>query len=419
MKLLFLHQNFPGQYLHYLRCLIARGGHDLLFLSQPNGNSMAGVRKMEYPLVRQPAKNPDPAVREFDLAMLRAQSVAARARQLVALGYAPDAIIGHNGWGELLHLREVWPDAAIIPYFEFHFAPDGLDVTFDPEFPLPPERRSVVRMRNATSFLGLDLATLGQTPTRFQHSTYPAWAQERIRIVPEGADLELFRPDLSAEFALGGHVWRAGKGRRLVTYVSRNLEPYRGTHVVLRALPQLLAACPDVDVVLVGGDGVSYGAACPGGGSWKDRFLAELGGALDPARVFFPGKIPYDAFRRMLQVSSLHLYLTYPFVASWSLREAMAAGCCILGGDTATVSEFITPGQTGMLFPTLRPDLLAEAAIALLADTRLRRRLGRGARAWAETHLRMEDHFAAMDALVADAMALQGGTGVPRRRAMG
>lgn len=408
MKLLFLHQNFPGQYLHYLRRLIAQGRDDLLFLSQPNANAMAGVRKMEYPLIRQPAQNPDPTVREFDLAMLRAQSVAARARQLVALDYRPDVIIGHNGWGEMLHLREVWPDVPIIPYFEFHFDPAGLDVNFDPEFPMADERRSIVRIRNATSFLGLDLATLGQTPTRFQHSTYPAWAREKLRIVPEGADLELFRPDPKAEFALGGRVWRAGKGRRLVTYVSRNLEPYRGTHIVMRALPQILAACPDVDVMLVGGDGVSYGAACPDGGSWKDRFLRELDGQLDPDRVFFPGKIPYEAFQQMLKVSSLHLYLTYPFVASWSLREALAAGCCILGSDVPTVSEFITPGVTGALFPFLRPDLLAEAAIELLADGRLRKRLGRGARAWAEANLRMEDSFATMDALIAEAMALEG-----------
>jgi len=409
VKLLFLHQNFPGQYLHYLRRLIAQGTHDLLFLSQPNANAMAGVRKMEYPLVRRPARNPDASVREFDLAMLRAQSVAARARQLVALGYRPDAILGHNGWGELLHLREVWPDVPIIPYFEFHFDPAGLDVNFDPEFPMADERRSIVRIRNATSFLGLDLATLGQTPTRFQHSTYPAWAQDKLRVVPEGADLELFRPDAEAEFALGGHAWRAGTGRRLVTYVSRNLEPYRGTHVVLRALPRILAECPDVDVVLVGGDGVAYGAACPDGGTWKDHFLREMGGALDPARVFFPGKIPYEAFRQMLQVSSLHLYLTYPFVASWSLREAMAAGCCILGSDVPTVSEFITHGETGALFPFLRPDLLAEAAVGLLADAAARRRLGQGARAWAERHLRMEDSFAALDRLIGDAMALEGG----------
>ncbi len=407
MKLLFLHQNFPGQYLHFLRHLIAQKRHDLLFLSQPNANAMQGVRKMEYPLVRTPLANPDPLLREFDLAMLRAQSVAVRARQLVALGYKPDAILGHNGWGELLHLREVWPDVPIIPYFEFHFDPAGLDVNFDPEFPMEDARRSIVRMRNATSFLGLDVATLGQTPTRFQASTYPAWAQEKLRIVREGADLELCRPDPKAEFALGGHTWRAGKGRRLVTYVSRNLEPYRGTHIVLRALPRILRECPDVDVVMVGGDGVSYGAACPGGGSWKDHFLREMEGQIDPGRVFFPGPIPYDAFRRLLQVSSLHLYLTYPFVASWSLREAMATGCCILGSDVPTVSEFITHDQTGALFPFLRPDLLAEAAIGLLADGRQRRRLGKAARGWAEENLRLEDTFDAMEALIAEATEIE------------
>lgn len=418
MKLLFLHQNFPGQYLHILRRHIREGVHDLLFLSQPNTNSLAGVRKMEYPLVRAPLKQADPLLHDFDLAMLRAQSVAARARELVKLGYEPDVILGHNGWGELLHLREVWPRVPIVPYFEFYYHTSGLDVDFDPEFPMDADKRSQVRIRNATNLLGLELATLGQVPTRFQGSTYPSWAQPKLRHVPEGVDLDLCRPDPGAEFAIGERRWRKGSGRRLVTYVSRNLEPYRGTHIVIRALPKLLAACPDVDMVLVGGDSVSYGAAPAGGGGWKDRFLAELDAPLDPERVFFPGKVPYESFRAMLQASSLHLYLTYPFVASWSLREALASGCTILGSDVGPVQEFVTHGETGMLFPFLRHDLLAEAAIDLLADPAQAARLGARAREWAEAHLTLDETHRTMDAVMEEAIALEvsAGQGFPARR---
>lgn len=405
MKILFVHQNFPGQYLHVLRRYRKQGTHDLLFLTLPNNNTISGVRKMEYPLVRAAAQGSDPFTIDFEAAMLRAQSVAARARRLVELGYEPDLILGHNGWGELLHLREVWPRVPVIPYFEFYYRTEGLDVDFDPEFPLGAAKRSQIRVRNATNLLGLEIATLGQTPTRFQADTYPDWAQPKLRIVPEGVDLDLCRPDPEAAFRLGERVWTRGGSRRLVTFVSRNLEPYRGFHVVLRALPKLLAACPDVDVVMVGGDETSYGAPCPQG-TWREHFLAEMAGRLDLSRVFFPGKISYDSYRSLLATSSLHLYLTYPFVASWSLREAMATGCCILGADVAPVREFVADGETGRLAPFLDHERLADEAVALLGDDAARVRLGGAARAWAERHLTLDAQHAAFDALVAEAMGV-------------
>lgn len=405
MKLLFIHQNFPGQYLHVLRRYRAQGEHELLFLTLPNGNVINGIRKLEYPLVRAATPGVDPYAADFELAMLRAQSVATMARRLGRLGYAPDLVLGHNGWGEMLHLREVWPRVPIIPYFEFYYRTEGLDVDFDPEFPLGPAKRSQVRCRNATNLLGLEVATLGQTPTRFQADTYPAWAQDKLRLVPEGVDLALCQPDPTASFRLDGRVWRRGGGRRLVTFVSRNLEPYRGFHVALRALPRLLAACPDVDVVMVGGDETSYGAPCPQG-TWRAHFLREMEGRLDLERVFFPGKIAYDAYRALLQTSALHLYLTYPFVASWSLREAMAMGCCILGAEVAPVREFLRHGETGWLTPFLDPGALADAAAGLLADDLARARLGQAARGWAEAHLTLDAQHAAFDGMVAEAMGV-------------
>ena len=405
MKILFVHQNFPGQYLHILRRYRAQGEHDLLFLTLPNNNAVEGVRKMEYPLVRGGAPGVDAFTTDFEAAMLRAQSVATMARRLGRLGYVPDLVLGHNGWGELLHLREVWPRVPIIPYFEFYYRTEGLDVDFDPEFPLGQTKRSQIRCRNATNLLGLEIATLGQTPTRFQADTYPDWAQPKLRLVPEGVDLDLCRPDPAASFRLGNRSWTRGRGRRLLTFVSRNLEPYRGFHVALRALPRLLDACPDLDVVMVGGDETSYGAPCPDG-TWRTHFLREMEGRLDLGRVFFPGKIAYDAYRALLQVSALHLYLTYPFVASWSLREAMAAGCCVLGADVAPVREFLSHGETGWLTPFLDPAAMAEAAIGLLADDALRARLGGAARGWAERHLTLDGQHAAFDAVVEEAMGV-------------
>jgi len=254
----------------------------------------------------------------------RAEAVAATARSLRQLGFTPDAIIGHHGWGELLSLPDVWPDAPILGYLEFFYRVRGADVNFDPEFPMRPEEFARVRAKNAVNLLALGLEREGQSPTEWQRSTYPDWAQPRIALLREGANLDLCRPDPGARrtaLEVGG--MRVAPEDKLVTYVARDLEPYRGFHVVMRALPRLLRARRDVKVVLVGGDGVSYGALPPRG-TWRQQMLEEVGAALDTTRVVMPGRIEYDAYRRMLQRSDAHLYLTYPFVASWSLREALA-----------------------------------------------------------------------------------------------
>jgi glycosyltransferase involved in cell wall biosynthesis len=188
---------------------------------------------------------------------------------------------------------------------------------------------------------------------------------------------------------------------KLITYVSRDLEPYRGFHIMMRALPRLLRGRDDIRVVMVGGDGVSYGLA-PREGSWRSLLLTELKGEIDLDRVAFPGRIEYELYLRMLQRSDAHIYLTYPFVASWSLREALAIGCPVIGSDTAPVREFITGGDNGLLVPFLDPNALADRVLDLLEDRALSRRLRRNARRYAERHLAMPDYLASYDGLIQD-----------------
>lgn len=400
MRFLFVHQNCPGQYVHYVRHLLARG-EEVFFLTAPNGNEILGLRKITYlpHAASTPAIHADAV--EFENAMIRARSAHDMAVKLRGLGMRPDVILGHNGWGEMLHFEDVWPDVPRIGYFEFYYHTHGLDVDFDSEFPMVEERRALVRVKNAVNLLGLEAATLGQTPTHFQRSTYPVWAQEKIVVVPEGAPLDICRPDPAAHFHLPGigRSWRAGKGRRLLTYVARNLEPYRGIHSMLRALPRVLAAVPDLDVVIVGGDGVSYGAA-PAEGSWKDHFLAELGPRLDMERIFFAGHIDFADYAKLLKVSAVHVYLTYPFVASWSLREALATGCAIVASDTEPVREFISHEENGLLVPFHDPAAIGDAVIRLLSDTGLSSGLRQAARRYAEAHLDAAQHIVYLDALV-------------------
>lgn len=409
MKYLFVHQNFPGQYLHFVRRLAAQGQHDVVFISAPNENQIRGVQKLVYRLPSLEKFATPPDAQEFAVASLRAQAVARLAAELARLGFTPDVIIGHHGWGELLNIRDVWPDAPLLGYFEFYYHTAGIDVGFDPEFPVDPALFSRIRAKNAVNLLALTMPGEGQTPTRWQRSTFPPWAASRLTLAPEGVDLGVCRPDPAARdhpFVLGDVA--IGRATKLVTYVARNLEPYRGFHTMMRTLPRVLAARPDVEVVLVGADGVSYGMHPPRG-TWRERLLGELAGKLDLARVHFPGKIAYQSYVRLLQRTDVHVYLTYPFVASWSLREALAIGVPIVASATPPVAEFVTDGENGLLTPCLDPARLADHILELLEDRALAERLGAAARAYAEGHLGLAQHLRSYESLIRRLVA--GGAG--------
>ncbi|MCE2565575.1 glycosyltransferase [Komagataeibacter sp. FNDCF1] len=414
MKYLFVHQNFPAQFVHLLRDLRARGGNEIVFISESGHGRMEGVRRVLYRMP-PPARVDGPApVAELARGMQRAAEVARAARTLRGLGYVPDIIIGHHGWGEMLDLADVYPGVPMLGYYEFFYHPTGLDVGFDPEFASQADVAPLVRARNTLNLLALAGPGWGHTPTCFQRDTYPDWARMRMTCLPEGVDLVRCAPDPQARrriFTLGDITIRPGE--KLVTYVARDLEPYRGFHVFMRALPRILAGRPDARVVMVGGDGVSYGGRAPGGGTWRQHMLAELGSLIDPARVHFAGRVEYDGFRRLLQRSDAHVYLTYPFVVSWSLREAMACGCAIVGSRTPPVEEFLHDGTTARLVPFLEPRRIADGVLELLEDGRLARRLRAGVRGQAERTLDMGDYMARYHALIGQLVAGRGETALP------
>ncbi len=401
MKFLFVHQNFPGQYLHIVRHLVASKQHDVVFITEPNGNRIPGVQTVPYPKPRSATAEAHVAARELDAAVRRAEVVGHTAANLKQLGFEPDIIIGHHGWGELLNIGDVWPNAPLLGYLEFYYCIDGIDVGFDPEFPTNPADHPRIRAKNAVNLLALNLGAHAQTPTRWQLSTYPDWAHSRITLLPEGVNLDVCKPSPQARrrnLTIGGTVIKPNE--RLVTYVARDLEPYRGFHVMMRAIPHLLRARKDLRVVLVGADGISYGMP-PMDGTWRQTMLAELGDSIDPTRVLFPGRLEYASYVALLQRSDAHVYLTYPFVASWSLREALAAGCVVIGSDTPTVSEFVTHEQNGLLVSFFDPKGLANAVLRVLEDAPLSRRLREAARRYADKHLAMADYIAAYEALIA------------------
>ena len=373
----------------------------MVFITEPNPNEIAGVRKVPYSRPALDTPQTHIAARELDNGARRAEAVSRTAHGLKHLGYKPDIVIGHHGWGEMLNLRDVWPDVPMLGYFEFYYQHDRADVGFDPEFPADPLDFPRIRAKNAINHVALNLGGAGQTPTQWQLSTYPDWARPKIDLIWEGVDLDTCSPDSGAHrktLKVGGMTIRPTD--KLVTYVSRDLEPYRGFHIMMRALPDLMRARKDIKVIMIGGDGISYGTAPHRGGTWRDAMLAEVGKDIDLDRVVFPGRIPYATYLAALRRSDAHVYLTYPFVASWSLREALAIGCPVIGGDIETVREFIVHGENGLLTPCLEPHTLARAILGLLEDKALTRRLRENARVYAEQRLAMADYLASYCGLI-------------------
>ena len=401
MKFLFVHQNFPGQFLHIVRHLIAAGGHDIVFITEPNANVIPGVRKVPY--MKPPKAGPEThiAAHELDTGVRRAEVVWKTAFNLKRLGYNPDIIIGHHGWGEMLNLVDVWPKVPMLGYFEFYYDPYRADVGFDPEFPTDTLDFPRIRAKNAINHIALNLEQHGNTPTRWQLSTYPKWAHSRIDLLWEGVDLDICKPDPIARKAplkIGDMTIEPTD--KLVTYVSRDLEPYRGFHLMMRTLPHLHAARKDLKVVMIGSDGVSYGIMPHGGGTWRELMMKEVGSRVDLSRVAFPGRVTYDVYLSLLKRSDAHIYLTYPFVASWSLREAMAMGCAIVGSDSQPVAEFIKDGQTGLLASFFDPPGLADKVVGLMENKALDRKLRTNARRYAEQNLSMTDYLANYEATI-------------------
>ena len=409
MKYLFVHQNFPAQFVHLLRDLHRQGGNEIVFISETGRMQMPGVRRVCYRLPPAARVDAPAPVGELARGMQRAAEVARAARTLRGLGYVPDIIIGHHGWGEMLELGDVYPDVPMLGYYEFFYHPTGLDVGFDPEFAPRPDVAPLVRARNSLNLLALAGPGWGHTPTHFQRATYPEWARGRLTLLPEGVDLEKCAPAPQARmqpFTMGDIHVRPGE--KLVTYVARDLEPYRGFHVFMRALPHILGTRADTRVIMVGGDGVSYGGRAPGGATWRQHMLAELGDRLDLSRVHFAGRVDHGSFRRLLQRSDAHVYLTYPFVVSWSLREAMACGCAIVGSRTPPVEEFVHDGRTARLVPFLEPRRIADGVLELLEDRRLARRLRMQVRAQAEQELDMRTYMARYHSLIGQLVACGG-----------
>lgn len=371
MEILFVHPNFPGQFRRLAAALAREPGIRVHGVGDAKWMSET-VPLEDIPVIAYPSPSESdgaihPYARSFDNAVRRGQQITQTLLNHKRKGLEPDLIIAHPGWGDAFYLKSIFPGAKVIGLFEYFYRARGADVGFDPEFPIQLDDIFRVHSLNATQLLALESCDQGYCPTQWQRSCFPAHYQTQLDVIHDGIDTNLIKPDPTASITLpDGSIHHAGE--EILTFVSRNLEPYRGFHTFMRALPAILAERPNCQVIVVGGDGVSYGKQLPADQTYRQRYTAEIADKADLARIHFTGSLPYHDYLKVLQVSRAHIYLTYPFILSWSMLEAMAAGCLVIGSDTASVKEVIRDRENGLLFPFREPATLARLAINALAQ---------------------------------------------------
>ena len=358
MRVLFLHQNFPGQFPHIAKHLMADPNNEVIAICQKQARRLAGIKCIIYKPARSVTKGIHHYLSGAEAAILNGQATMLIMLDLKRRGFVPDIIIGHAGWGETLYCKDVFPTSKLINYFEFFYHATGADTDFDPEYPNTADDVLRIRTKNIINLLSLDNCDAGISPTAWQKSLYPAEYQHKLSVIHEGINTELVKPNPDVTLTLAdGRVLTTKT--QVITYSVRNLEPYRGFHIFMRAVQEICKRNKDCHIVIVGGDGVSYGRALKDGKTYKQQMLEEV--SIDANRVHFMGKLPYAEYLKVLQISSAHVYLTVPFVLSWSMLEAMAAGCLVIGSDTAPVREVITHEKNGLLVDFFSLTAIADA----------------------------------------------------------
>ncbi len=383
MKLLFVHQNMPGQYREIVQWLLATGDHEIAFLTQRRKPpQFDGLRTVIYKPHHVPGKEAYGLSKVWEEAAGSGFGAAMAARKLEREeGFKPDIVIGHVGWGELTFFKQIWPDVPIIGYFEYYYNLHGGLVGFDREETVSDHAPFLMQARNAVPLANIETVDLGQCPTLWQRDRFPQSFHDRIYVCHDGIRADKLVPNAQASLALGRLDQPLTREDEVITYVARNLEKTRGFHMLMRALPRILRDRPKARVLIIGGNDVSYGGKSETPGGLRAEMEREVGEELDWSRLHFLGQIPYPDFQTLIQLSRCHIYLTMPFVLSWSLMESMAMQATIVASDVAPVRELITHGETGLLVDFHDPGALAQQVIDVVADPAAHAHMGPAARA--------------------------------------
>ncbi|MEM1367125.1 MAG: glycosyltransferase family 4 protein [Cyanobacteria bacterium P01_H01_bin.15] len=388
MKIIFLHRNFPAQFRHLAVALAADPKNQVVFLTNSKDGQIAGVDKYLYKVTRDVSPKTHRYVRQLESAVCDGQAAWRTARQLKQGGFEPDVIYAHIGWGPGLFLRDLFPDTPYLGFFEWYYHAYGTDANYDPNDPIDEDSAARIRIKNASILLELAHCHGGVVPTHWQHQQFPTEFKQKLRVLHDGIDTQFFQPQPDTPLVFGSmtaeqidralgiqdktskltptqkiqrEFWLKGldlsNKLEIVTYVSRGMEPYRGFPQFMNAVSLLQKERSQCQVVVVGEDRVAYGKRLADGRTYREKALADL--ELDHSRLHFTGRLSYEQLRMVYQASSVHIYLTYPFVLSWSMLEAMACGCVIVGSRTPPLEEVITDGENGFLV-----DFFDSAALA-------------------------------------------------------
>ena len=400
MHVLYVHQNFPAQFGHIAARLIKDHGFRCSFVSETPAGVTAGIHKVQYKPVGGATEQTHYFARTFENAVAHAHGVYEALKPLRNQIH-PDLIVGHSGFGSTLFLPELWPDAPVINHFEYFYRPHNSDMDFRPDMPVAEADVLRSRARNAMILLDLQACARGYSPTRFQQELFPDAYRPKIRVIHDGIDTEFWQrrpvPDeLFSRLDIQPET-------RVVTYVSRGLESMRGFDVFMEVAKRVYSAYPDAVFLVVGADRVAYGGDLRGtGGRTFKQWVLEQD-EYDLTRIRFLGNVDPRILAYLLSLSDLHIYLTVPFVLSWSMLNAMACGAVVLASDTEPVREVIRDGVNGILRGFFDPDGLAEAALEVLKDPGACADLGRAARQTVEERYAVELVLPQMLALYEDA----------------
>lgn len=371
MRILFLHPNFPAQFRHLAATLAQDSNNQVVYGTSRKQGNLPGVTKVLFTPSRQVAPETHHYVRSLETAVLNGQAVYRVAQKLKDEGFVPDVVYGHSGWGPTLFIKDLFPQSRLLCYFEWFYRAQGSDCDFDPAMEFTIDDQLRVRVRNAPILLDLYSCDRGLTPTQWQQQQFPSEFQSKLRVLHDGIDTSFFKPNPGAKLILPAIGLDLSQVDELVTYVARGMEPYRGFPQFMRSVAVIQKRRPNCHAVVVGEEGVFYGRNLPDGKTYKQMMLEELP-QLDLSRLHFTGRLSYDEYLQVLQASSVHIYLTYPFVLSWSMLEALSTGCLILGSSTSPVQEVIRDGENGLLVDFFSPEAIADRVDQVLeADDRM------------------------------------------------
>ncbi|MEL6130624.1 MAG: glycosyltransferase family 4 protein [Cyanobacteria bacterium J06554_1] len=428
MNILFLHPNFPAQFRHLATILGADPNHQVAYITARAEGEIPGVQKFLYQTTRKVSPQTHRYVRPLEEAVCTGQAAWRTAHQMkTQLGFEPDVVYAHVGWGPGLFMKDLFPEARYVGFFEWYYHATGSDAGFDPADPMDDDAIAKLQLKNASILLELTRCDLGIVPTHWQKQQFPPEFHSKLHVLHDGIDLDVCYPQPNTKLVLPPRQIETnaaavvvdepsehqgfgkspkgrskGKGKKkgkcqvvpvqqkkqkpkstplpmgtegldlseaneIVTYVARGMEPYRGFPQFMAAVEKLQKMRPHCHVVIVGEDRVAYGKELKDGRTYREKALDELD--LDLSRVHFTGRVSYNQLQQVYRASSVHVYLTYPFVLSWSMLEAMASGCVVLGSKTAPVEEVITDGENGFLVDFWDVDAIATQLNTLLDNS--------------------------------------------------